>query len=163
MTNSRRSDIHPDNHAFACHPTDHLTVYAGNDGGIYKSTDGGATWNDRINEGLAITQFEFIDQHPTSDAYVIGGTQDNGTEIFRNHPVFYHSADGDGGCRRRRRPDPRNVIHTYFGTSAAAIDAGRQVRHVHGDRHRPRRNALFYPPFAYDATNSQNIAFGTDG
>ena len=109
--------IHPDNHAFASHPTDHLTVYAGSDGGIYKSTDGGATWSDLINEGLAITQFEFIGQHPTSDAYVIGGTQDNGTEIFRNHPAFYHSDDGDGGMAGVDAADPKNVLHTYYGAT----------------------------------------------
>ena len=75
--------IHPDNHALATHPTDDLTIYAGNDGGVYRSTDGGASWDDSINTDLCIAQFEFIDQHPTSDAVAIGGTQDNGTEQFR--------------------------------------------------------------------------------
>ena len=87
-------DIHVDNHAFASHPTNNLQIYAGTDGGIYRSSDGGSTWDDRINEGLVITQFEFIGQHPSSDAQVIGGTQDNGTAMFRNSLVFYHSADG---------------------------------------------------------------------
>ena len=89
--------FHPDNHALAFDPTNHLVVYAGSDGGIYRSADGGVTWTDAINEGLCITQFEFIDQHPTSDVVVLGGTQDNGTEQFRNSPVFYHADDGDGG------------------------------------------------------------------
>ena len=91
--------IHPDNHGFASHPTNHLDVYAGNDGGIYTSADGGTTWDDPINEGLSITQYEFVGQHATSDAMVLGGTQDNGTEMFRNHPAAYHSADGDGGAQ----------------------------------------------------------------
>ncbi|HEX8709824.1 MAG TPA: hypothetical protein VF723_16400 [Pyrinomonadaceae bacterium] len=58
--------IHPDNHAFAFHPSNHLVIYAGSDGGIYKSTDAGANWDDTINEGLCITQFEFIG-HLTSE------------------------------------------------------------------------------------------------
>ena len=156
------ADIHPDNHAFASHPTDHLTVYAGNDGGIYKSTDGGANWDDLINEGLSITQFEFIGQHPTSDAYVIGGTQDNGTQIFRNHPAFYHSDDGDGGMAGVDFADPKNVIHTYYGASPQ--------RSTHGGKYGSyvpitsglAGGALFYPPYAYDDTNSQNVAFGTN-
>src|SRR5262249_4253525 len=78
-------NIHADNHAFASHPTNHLVIYAGSDGGIYKSNNGGSTWDDSINEGLNIMQFEFLGQHPTSDAETIAGTQDNGTQMFRNH------------------------------------------------------------------------------
>jgi photosystem II stability/assembly factor-like uncharacterized protein len=155
--------IHADNHAFAGHPTNHLVIYTGNDGGIYKSPDGGTTWDDSINEGICVTQFEFIDQHPASDAIIIGGTQDNGTEQFRNSPAFYHSADGDGGSAGIDHSNPHNVIHTYthliaerstqggnFGTYREMISDGLAGL------------SLFYPPFAYDPTNSQNIAFGTD-
>jgi photosystem II stability/assembly factor-like uncharacterized protein len=156
------SDIHPDNHAFASHPTDHLTVYAGNDGGIYKSADGGASWDDRINEGIAITQFEFIGQHPSSDAYVIGGTQDNGTEIFRNHPAFYHSADGDGGMPGVDPADPRNVIHQYYSASPRRSTQGGKFGTYTPVGTGLAGNSLFYPPFAYDATNPQNLAYGTD-
>ena len=56
--------IHVDNHAFASHPTNCRQIYAGTDGGIYRSADGGCTWDDSINEGPVITQFEFISQHP---------------------------------------------------------------------------------------------------
>ena len=35
--------IHPDNHAFASHPTNNLHIYAGTDGGIYQSANGGLT------------------------------------------------------------------------------------------------------------------------
>jgi photosystem II stability/assembly factor-like uncharacterized protein len=156
------SAIHPDNHAFASHPTDHLTVYAGNDGGIYKSVDGGATWDDRINEGISITQFEFIGQHPQSDAYVIGGTQDNGTEIFRNHPAFYHSADGDGGMAGVDAADPKNVIHTFFDPSPQRSVKGGEFESYDNISWGLTGDSLFYPPFAYDATNPQNLAFGTD-
>jgi photosystem II stability/assembly factor-like uncharacterized protein len=153
--------IHPDNHAFASHPTNNLTIYAGNDGGIYKSTNGGTSWSDLINEGLAITQFEFIGQHPTSDAYVIGGTQDNGTEIFRNHPVFYHSDDGDGGAAGVDAADPRNVIHTYFNPTPSRSTQGGKFGTYTSIQAGLAGAGLFYPPFAYDATNSQNLAFGT--
>jgi hypothetical protein len=156
------SSIHPDNHAFAGHPTDHLTIYAGNDGGIYKSTDGGATWDDRINEGITITQFEFIGQHPTSDAMVIGGTQDNGTEMFRNHPAFYHSADGDGGAAGVDVSDPRNVIHTYYSASPERSTQGGKFGSYTPISSGLVGSSLFYPPFTYDETNPQNLAFGTD-
>jgi photosystem II stability/assembly factor-like uncharacterized protein len=153
--------IHPDHHSFAFDPTNHLAVYAGCDGGIFKSTDGGVTWTDTINRGFCITQFEFLDQHPTSDAVVFSGTQDNGTEQFRNSPVFHHADDGDGGFVAVDFSDPRNVIHEYynvspvrstqggtFGTFTQSIAAG-----ITG-------SSLFYPPFALCSANSSWIAFG---
>lgn len=154
--------IHADNHAFASHPSDHLTIYAGNDGGIYKSTNGGAAWDDHINEGVGITQFEFIGQHPTSDAMVIGGTQDNGTEMFRNHPAFYHSADGDGGAAGVDASEPKNVIHTYFGVSPQRSIQGGKFGSYTSITGGLTGSSLFYPPFTYDETNSQNLAFGTN-
>ncbi|HEX8685890.1 MAG TPA: hypothetical protein VF654_05290, partial [Pyrinomonadaceae bacterium] len=161
--------IHPDNHALAFHPTNHLVLYAGSDGGIYKSSDGGANWSDTINEGLCITQFEFIDHHPTSDAVVFGGTQDNGTEQFRNSPVFYHAADGDGGYALIDQSQPKNVLHTYYGNTPERSTLGGRwgdyaATHLNWTDVSPGLSGpgLFYPPMALDQTNQNNIAFGTD-
>ena len=156
------ADIHPDMHYIAFDPVDHLVVYAGTDGGIYRSSDGGASWSDTINEGLCITQFQVVDHHPTSDAFVIGGTQDNGTEQYRNSPVFYHSDDGDGGFVAVDPTHPRTLFHTYYGVSLArsteAGDYGSWFDVTPGIE----GNCLFYAPFALDATNPRNIAYGTD-
>jgi hypothetical protein len=166
--------IHPDNHAFAFHPRNNLVIYAGNDGGIYKSIDGGTSWNDTINEGLCITQFEFMDQHPTSDAVVFGGTQDNGTQQFRNNSVFYHAADGDGGYVAIDPDNPNNVLHEYYNpTPHHSTEAGKFGRKgideggtwvnvsvgLSGDVR--DGTSLFYPPFTLDQSNSKNIALGT--
>ena len=156
------SNIHADNHAFCGHPTNHLVIYAGTDGGVYKSSDGGATWDDSVSEGLCLTQFEFIDQHPTSDAMIIGGTQDNGTEQFRNSPAFYHSADGDGGSAGIDHANPRNVIHTYYDASPERSTNGGAITSWSNISAGLGGASLFYPPMAYDQTNSQNLAFGTD-
>ena len=156
-------NIHPDNHAFAMHPTNSLLIYAGSDGGVYRSTNGGTSWDDSINKDLCITQFEFLAQHPTSDAVVLGGTQDNGTEQFRNDPVFYHSDDGDGGyCCIEQSPNPLNQLSTYYRASPK--------RSTQGGTFGTWNNvltgldptaALFYPPMAMDRTSSQNVALGT--
>ena len=53
--------IHPDYHAFAFDHFDPSIIYAGSDGGLYKSNNGGETWSDTINEGFCIAQFEFMD------------------------------------------------------------------------------------------------------
>jgi photosystem II stability/assembly factor-like uncharacterized protein len=156
------ADIHADHHALAGHPTSHQTIYAGCDGGIYKSIDGGATWDDSINEGICVTQLEFIDQHPMLDAVVIAGTQDNGTLQFRNSPAFYHSADGDGGFCAIDQSDPRNVIHTYYGSSPERSTQGGNFGTYSDISPGITGNGLFYPPLAFDRSTTGNIAFGTD-
>jgi hypothetical protein len=160
--------IHPDNHAFAFQPGSLSIIYAGCDGGIYKSIEAGATWLDTINKGPCITQFEFIDQHPTSDAMVFGGTQDNGTQQFRNSPVFYNAADGDGGFVAIDQNQPRNILHEYYWSTTYSVIE----RSTHGGKFgnwvdvtrglEGNARARFYPPFALDQTNPRNIAFGTD-
>jgi photosystem II stability/assembly factor-like uncharacterized protein len=154
--------IHVDNHAFASHPTNNLQIYAGTDGGIYKSADGGSTWDDSINEGPVITQFEFIDQHPLSDAQVIGGTQDNGTEMFRNSLVFYHSADFDGGQAGIDPANPNNVIHTFSQRGIERSIAAGKFGTYSDISNGLSGPVLFYPPWTYDDTNSDNVAFGTN-
>lgn len=157
------ANIHPDNHAFAQHPTIPQVIYAGNDGGIYRSLNGGAAWDDSINKDLCITQFEFIAQHPTSDAVVLGGTQDNGTEQFRNDPVFYHSDDGDGGyCFIEQTPNPNNVLSTYYKASPKRSTVGGKFGTWFSvTTGLNATGSLFYPPMAMDRTNSQNLALGT--
>ena len=180
-------NIHVDNHAFAFHPTDDNIIFSGNDGGIYKSKDGGATWDDSLNEGLCITQFVAIDQHPNSDAVMIGGTQDNGTLQFRNNSVFYLCAEGDGGYCAIDQEDPETVYHTYYGCTPCRSDAGGEFGEYEnggswimlaedGGKVKKERPSdpiqhfkytgdgrLFYPPFVVDQKNSRNLAIGTKG
>lgn len=68
--------LHADYHALYIHPTNPDFMVAGNDGGIYISSDGGDFWEHRP---FPITQFytsEIDFQNPTN---FYGGAQDNGT------------------------------------------------------------------------------------
>jgi photosystem II stability/assembly factor-like uncharacterized protein len=156
------ANIHADHHALAGHPSSDQTIYAGCDGGIYKSMDGGATWDDSINEGLCITQLESLDQHPQAEAVVIAGTQDNGTLQYRNSPAFYHSADGDGGFCAIDQSEPRNVIHTYYQNSPERSTEGGNFGTYADISGGIAGDGLFYPPLAFDRTTIGNVAFGTD-
>jgi len=154
--------FHPDNHAFAFDPADHLMIYAGSDGGIYTSGDGGMTWSDTINSGLCITQCEFMEQHPTSDAVIFIGTQDNGTEQFRNSPVFYHADDGDGGFVAIDPTNPSNVLSTYYGLRPKRSTAGGAFGSWVSEASGLSGKAIFYPPLTLDQSNSSNSAIGAD-
>jgi photosystem II stability/assembly factor-like uncharacterized protein len=70
--------LHPDQHAIAFDPTDPTRVYVGNDGGVYRSDNGGQSYVHK-SSGLAVTQFYGmgVDQQATNTTYA--GSQDNGT------------------------------------------------------------------------------------
>ncbi len=86
------ANVHPDHHAFAFDPANPERFFDGNDGGMYRSTNGGMTFGE-INSGLAITQFYDVgvDQEAADVSY--GGTQDNGTLSSSGVQI----AGGDGG------------------------------------------------------------------
>jgi photosystem II stability/assembly factor-like uncharacterized protein len=54
-------------------------IFEGNDGGIYKSVNGGINWTD-LSSNLVISQFYRIAVAQTSADDIIGGLQDNGTK-----------------------------------------------------------------------------------
>lgn len=85
--------VHADKHCLAWKPgTGEL--YQGNDGGIYVSTNNGTAWTDRSN-GLAIGQLYHI-ANSTLDARVLGGYQDNGTQLRLATGTWERELGGDG-------------------------------------------------------------------
>ena len=68
---------HSDHHAIVYSPSDSSIVYMATDGGVYKSTDGGANWTLASTE-LVATQLYGIGVSQTVDFRVGGATQDQG-------------------------------------------------------------------------------------
>jgi len=91
--------VHADQHEIVFHPDNHDIVYFGNDGGVYRSLDGGENYN-AINRGYSVTQFYTVGF--SKEGYIIGGTQDNGTQLINFESQFSAQAavevrGGDGG------------------------------------------------------------------
>jgi hypothetical protein len=105
--------IHPDQHHLAFDPNDPRVLYACNDGGLFRSPDGGTSWAS-LNPGLAITEFEFLAHLESQNAWVIGGTQDNGTLSDSGAGTWDQVALGDGGdCGAAENGDAL-CFHSYF-------------------------------------------------
>jgi hypothetical protein len=68
-----------DQHDFAFDPQDPQTLYVFNDGGVAKSTDGGACWVHK-NEGLVTAQLYAIAAGRSDPGTIVGGTQDHGLQ-----------------------------------------------------------------------------------
>jgi len=154
-------EFHPDNHTLAFDPQNPEIIYAGSDGGIYKSIDGGKNWDDSINQGLCITQFEFMEQDPTDERRIILGVQDNGTLRYNGISTFEYLDGGDGGYVCIDQVQPKYVWHTretmkiLFSEQGGDWNTWKFISEV--IKHEASN---FYPPLALDKTNSVNIAVG---
>jgi photosystem II stability/assembly factor-like uncharacterized protein len=128
-----RSDtgLHADMHALAVAPSNPTIVYAGNDGGIWRSSDSGATWVSKNNGQFSATQFQSVAVHPTDRNFLIGGTQDNGTEWRKADGTWFRADFGDGGYALidQSAADTTNVTmyHTYFNQAGGLLGFARVI------------------------------------
>jgi hypothetical protein len=160
------SNTHPDQHAFAFAPNDPNTIYVGNDGGISKSTNGGATFTS-LNASLTLTQFVGISMHPTDPAISYGGTQDNGTQrriVGTN--TWREFSSGDGGRSVVNAANPDMVFTTYiygrvnrFTNNGLNFSATIANNSTFGEPSTGQRIA-FYPPMVGNGVD-KTIYFGT--
>lgn len=121
--------MHADAHAIVFAPSDPNIVYEGNDGGIWKSVNGGASFTSLNVFPLSATQFQSIDVHPIDPNFSIGGTQDNGTNWYQPGGTWNRADFGDGGFAviDQNAPDNTNVTmyHTYYNQRSTLVGYGR--------------------------------------
>jgi hypothetical protein len=161
ISNHSGGAIHPDQHAVAFEPGNANMIYGGCDGGLFRSPDRGNTWVS-CNNGLVISEFEYIAGNVGQSRWVIGGTQDNGTERWTGSSSFDHVADGDGGFVAVNPGDPTTVFHTYYNMSP-------EVSHTSGNFGTwagivppipAGEGSLFYPPMRCTDSTGTTVAIG---
>jgi hypothetical protein len=135
-TNSQTAqNLHVDTHAFALAPSNTNIMYFGSDGGIWKTTDVNATpivWTSLNNGSFSATQFMGITLHPFNRNYMLGGTQDNGTQFLApDGTTWVRSDGGDGGFAviDKNSPTANSVTayHTYFNQTNSQIGFSRAL------------------------------------
>ena len=160
------SNAHSDQHALAFSPTSPNELYLGNDGGVSKSTDGGANFQS-MNSTLTLTQFIGIAVHPTNPEITYGGTQDNGTQQRSANSVSWSEiVPGDGGHCVINPLDPSVVFTTYvrgdvyrLQNDGQSFDAQIGSNGAFGESLDSPRIA-FYPPFVGNGVDG-SLYFGT--
>ena len=144
VTNGANS-IHPDQHCLTFSPTSASTIYAGNDGGIYRSTNKGATWT-ALNNGLGITEVEYMAGNPSTWKWLAAGTQDNGTMRYTGSTVWDHIADGDGGDCGVNQTSPNVVYHSFYNATLQRSTTSGNFGSWTNMVPPPNVPSLFYPP-----------------
>jgi hypothetical protein len=123
--------LHVDTHAIVYAPSDPNVMYFGSDGGIWRSSDSGTTWTSRNNTGYHATQFQGLTLHPIDREFMLGGTQDNGTEFKQPDGSWIRTDGGDGGYALidQNATDTVTVqqYHTYFNNATQIGFARRTV------------------------------------
>ncbi|HLK62774.1 MAG TPA: IPT/TIG domain-containing protein [Bryobacteraceae bacterium] len=158
--------IHVDCHVFAFTP-DGTRLYIGNDGGIYSTSDisaGTVNWA-ALNSTLAITQFyPGMSIDPSNPQVTVGGTQDNGTQVYDGTLSWQQVACGDGGFTAVDPAFPglayaacQNVSFlrslNLTGSTSSWITASYGLDSTDLSQ--------FISPVAMDGANPQTLYFGT--
>lgn len=141
---------HADNHAIEFLPGSSTTTFTCNDGGIFKTTDGGTSWTD-ISNNLAISQFYRFANDQTNPALIYTGAQDNGTNKYDG--VTWNQVFGADGMESMiDYTNPQNVYVSYqSGVLQKSTDGGatfNQIAPCFGD---------WVTPFEMDPVNPNII------
>jgi hypothetical protein len=142
ITSQGNNSIHPDQHSLTFAPGNANVIYAGNDGGVYRSATSGNTWK-ALNRGLGITEVEYLGSDPTTWQWLMAGTQDNGTIRFTGSTIWEHIADGDGGDCGVNQLNPNEVYHSYYNVS---LERSNNKGDTWTWLAPPAVPSLFYPP-----------------
>lgn len=88
-------EVHADKHALSFQ-SGTSTLFEGNDGGIYKTTNGGAIWTDLTN-GLITSQIYRIGVSQTDVNTILSGLQDNGSKKYNGGASTWVDVYGGDG------------------------------------------------------------------
>jgi hypothetical protein len=118
--------VHADNHAIVYNKLNPNIVYIANDGGLYKSSDGGSSFT-AITRGYNTTQFYSVAFSNTGK--VLGGTQDNGTNYINfqgNSPMAADEVLGGDGfdCEISGINEDAFFGSLYFGNLYRSANQG---------------------------------------
>jgi len=157
---------HADHHASVFNANG--TLLDGDDGGIYRLDNPTTpTWAN-LNGNLETIQFQGIGLHPTDPNKAIGGSQDNGTEVFSCSLLWSETDGGDSGFAKFSRTNGSRAYHQIpvasFGVNFfRRSDNGGNTPWVTktSSISAEQNNQNFYAPFVVDPGNGDRVLYGT--
>lgn len=144
--------VHADKHVFEWQGN---VLWEGNDGGVYKTTNGGDSWTHKSN-GMVISQMYKLGVSQT-DSKVICGLQDNGTKLKQTNDTWSDVIGGDG-MECAIQPDNSNVMYgeLYYGRIRRSTNGGSNWTSITPSG----ASGAWVTPFDVDVSNPTHIYMG---
>lgn len=151
---------HVDMHGLA-YDASHRLLSA-NDGGLFRSANNGSSWIS-ISNNLGVVQFYAgLSVHPSNETFVLGGTQDNGTNRRDGPSNWTRVFGGDGGYTAVHPSTPNSMFAEFQGTGNLLFssDGGESFQYRDNGISGADRNC-FLPPMSYFPSSSTTLLYGT--
>lgn len=150
--------VHADCHFLGFSPVTGR-LYAGNDGGVYYSDDGGLSWTD-CTVTMAIGQIYKIGQSQTNASKTINGFQDNGTYTLLSSG-WVATGGGDGMECAVDQSNESYTYHTiYFGSVFRKYNNGNETQIAGNGVNGIDESGAWVTPFILSENNSQKMFIG---
>lgn len=156
--------MHVDHHAFSNHPTNSNIVYLANDGGVYRTLNGGISF-EALNDGYVTTQFyNGFSSSATNPDLAIGGLQDNNTIMYTGSDTWVRGLIGGDGAFTAINPVNNEII---FGSAQylnlrRSTNGGRGWDNIVGIIDRSNsNNIVFIAPFEMSPSHPWILYAGT--
>lgn len=148
--------VHADIHAIEYIPGSGTTIYAGCDGGVFKTTNSGSTWLDKSGT-LSIAQMYRLGCSATDPGLVITGWQDNGSNLYDNSS-WSNVIGGDGMECMIDYSSPNYVYgEIYYGDIYRSDNGGSSWISITDDI---TEEGDWITPYLQDPLNPQTIYAG---
>jgi len=135
------------------------TLYVGSDGGIFRSTNRGNNVTDLSQGGLAVKQYYRIGNAATDANMIVGGSQDNGTNIMQGSNRQFKEWLGADGMECFIDHKNKNVVYgtVQFGSLYKSTNGGNSI----GSISKPGNfSGEWVTPFAMDPIDNRKIYVG---
>ncbi len=156
------TNAHVDQHAMAFNVSASNEVLLGNDGGLYYSTNGGASATKDLK--LPITQFNRMYVDAQNENKIYAGAQDNSTSRTQTGGLSdWNIIYGGDGFQPLVDPTNTNVIYALYQYGAlgkSTNNGGSFNNATNGISSGDRNN--WDTPITFDPNNSQTLYFGTN-
>ena len=130
----------------------------GTDGGVYKTTNGGASWSD-LNDGMNISQYYKISQSTSDTSLIVAGAQDNGSHL-RSNTFNWSEVTGGDGMDNGVDAVNDNILYTsvYYGDFYRSNNGGAFFSPINNLS--PAGSGNWVTPFNVDPVVSNTIYAG---
>jgi len=147
---------HPDHRVFVYYPGSKDTIFDGNDGGIYMSTNGGTAWK-LVSDDIHSLEFYRMGSSVTDTTILYAGAQDNGVNEFYAGE-WKHVISGDGMTCQVSSQDPGTAYGSWQnGNVETTNDHGSTWQYLSTPG---AGSTNWTTPFVLDPLNPDTVYFG---